>query len=464
MDRRRFWSIGTILVAALIVVLSAIGDAGGYVHMESTAFLRVYNDTSRPVWKIVCDPLVTDWNAYQARELSYLVDCLDARLIYACARHGMVHFYSLSAMAILLLCVSIQQYFLERDFPKLPPYLCSLFSLAFAAAPSCRGFVFFRSAKPLTALAATAVSFAAWRLFLRRERKSAGRMTWILLGSALFLAPLADRQGAFLTACFAGFCGVALTAAAFGAVRKRFDITDCAMRKLYAAGMLGGGAVLFGAVYNMRIAPALIRAFNGYDPSFEYQNIGGGGIFNFVDGGLFLLDNLGFFFLHAYNAVAFTGGLLFLIVWIWFWAVRVRKEPRQAPAALLSAGCVAAMLLCANLMSFRHPLMLRNDVLHGAYFMPMLAVLVFLAALAAECAKSKRFDRVLAGVLILSLATAALEPYIPHAPFEDHQKLFKDTSPLVRKAMKDSSLDPNRLPIPYSSLKLVEHFRSTQKR
>ena len=464
MRRRRIWMLGTILVAALMIAGFAFGQNGGYVHMESTAFLRVYNDRSRPVWEIIYDPLVTDWNAYQARELSYLVDWADARFIYACASRGMAHFYSLSAMVILLLCVVMQQYFLERDFPALPPYLCSLLSLAFVASPSCREFVFFRSAKPLTGLAATAICFASWRIFLRRDRESAGRKVWLMLGAALFLAPLADRQGAFLTACFAGICGALLVGSAFQPVREYFKIGDEAMKKLYIAALLGGGAVLFGAIYDMHIAPALIRAFNGYDPSFEYQNIGGGGLFNFTGGGLFLLDNLGFFFLRTYNTTAFTAGILLVIAWTWFYIFRIRRDPRQTPAALLTAGCLAAMLACADLMSFRHPLMLRNDVLHGAYFMPMLAVLVFLAALTAECAKSRTANRIIAGMFALSLAATALEPHIPHQPFEDHQQMFKDTSPLVRKAMNEPDLDANTALLPYSSLKLVEHFRATMPR
>ena len=461
MTKRRIWTLAAILIAAATIAVFAINAGGGYVHMESTAFLQVYNDRSRPMWEIIYDPLLTDWNAYQARELSYLVDCLDARFIYLCAGWKMTHFYSLSAMVILLLCVMIQQYFLERDFPEVPPYLATLLSLAFVASPSCREFVFFRSAKPLTALAATVICFAAWRIFRRRDREKAGRKTWILLGAALFLAPLADRQGAFLSACFAGMCGVTLVAAAFQPVRKYLNISDRAMRKLHTAAMLGGGAVLFGAVYNMYLAPALIKAFNGYEPSFEYQNIGGGGLFNFTDGGLFLLDNLGFFFIRAYNAPAFTGGILVLLAWTCFWIGRLRKNPRQAPAALLTAGCVAAMLVCANLMSFRHHMMLRNDVLHGAYFMPMLAILVFLAALAAECAKSARAAKILAGALALSLVATVLEPYIPHKPFEDHQIVFKQTTPLVKQAMNDPGIDADTLLLPYSSLKLVEHFRET---
>ena len=461
MKLRRKWTLGTILVAALMIAVFAVRAGGSYVHMESTAFLQVYNDRSRPVWKIVYDPLVTDWNAYQARELSYLVDWIDARFIYLCASWKMAHFYSLSAMVILLLCVILQQYFLEHDFPDLPPYLCSLFSLAFVAAPACREFVFFRSAKPLTALAATAICFASWRIFKRRDLEAAGKKTWILLGAALFLAPLADRQGAFLTACFGCICGAVLAVAAIPQVRGYFGIGGNAMRKLHTAALLAGGAVLFGAVYDLYLAPALIRAFNGYDPSFEYQNIGGGGLLNVTNGGLFLLDNLGFFFIRTYDKAAFVGGIIVLLAWGGFWIYRVRRQPRQTPAALLTLGCVAAMWVCANLMSFRHPLMLRNDVLHGAYFMPMLAILVFLAALTAECAKTRTANKVIAGLFALSIVATAAEPYIPHRPFEDHQIVFKETSPLVRKAMNDPSVDANTLLLPFSSLKLIEHFRET---
>ena len=464
MTTRRLWTVGTIFVAAVMIAIFAIGECGSFVHAESTGFLRVYNDYTRSVWHIIFDPLLTDWNSYQARELSYLVDCLDARFIYLCARLGMTHFYSLSAMVMLLVCVWLQQYFLERDFRTLPPWLCSLFSLAFVASPACRNFVFFRSAKPLTAVAATILCFAAWHLFLRRDLRERNTGTWTLLAAALFLAPLADRQGAFLSSCFAGMCGVTLAAAAFAPVREFFRISDEAMRKLRIAGVLGGAATIFAALYNMYFAPALIHALNGYYPSFEFQNIGGGGAFNFSGGGLFLLANLGFFFERIYGLAAFCSGLLFVLLWAIFWIDRVRKEPRRLPGALLTFGCLAAMLLCANLMTYRHHLMLRDDVIHGAYFQPMAAVLVFLAALAAVCAGSRLLNRVLAAMLILSLAAAALEPWLSHPATEDHLKLFKETSPLVRKAMNDPGFNADAALLPYSSLKLVKHFRANAAR
>ena len=45
-----------------------------------------------------------------------------------------------------------------------------------------------------------------------------------------------------------------------------------------------------------------------------------------------------------------------------------------------------------------------------------------------------------------------------------YQIIFKETSPLVRKAMNDPDADANTLLLPFSSLKLVEHFRETMKR
>ena len=138
-------------------------------------------------------------------------------------------------------------------------------------------------------------------------------------------------------------CGCALVAADFGPVRKFLRVSEEALKKLQLAGILGGAAMLFAALYNLYIAPAIIRALNGYDPSFEFQNIGGTGVFNFQNGGLFLLDNLGFFFVRIYGTVAFCGGLLLLILWGVFWFKRVKREPRQLPAALLTAGCDIAI-------------------------------------------------------------------------------------------------------------------------
>ena len=461
MKRCNRWSLGAFAGAVIVLTIRVLSEFGGFTHPESNAFLRVYNDYSRPVCRIIYDPLVTDWGAYQARELSYLVDCLDARFIYTCAARGATHFYSLSAFVILLLCVGIQQYFLARDFRRMPPYLAALLSVAFIAAPCCDVLIFFRSAKPLVTLAATAVSFGAWRLFLRRDRHSGTVGAWLLFAGGLLVAPFADRQGAFMTAVIAGMCGVALTAASFAGVRSRFGITREALEKLRLAALLGGVGVLSSAVYNLWIAPALIRHFNGYDPSFEFQNIGTAGAYNFVGGSMFMLDNLGFFALRIYGMTAILFGIALVLLWGTFWLRTVRRKFAALPAALLCLAAVAAMLLCANLMTFRHQLMLRDDVIHSGYFMPMLAVLIFLVALTLETAENGRAATRVVGILTaLSLVAGAVMPRFSHPTVRDHLIFYRESAPAVIRAMNDDSFDVDRALLPYSSYKLVQHFRA----
>ena len=89
MKKRELWSVGAFAGAVIVLAIRVLSEFGGFTHPESNVFLRVYNDCSRPVYKIVFDPRLTGWGAYQARELSYLVDCFDARFIYACAARGL---------------------------------------------------------------------------------------------------------------------------------------------------------------------------------------------------------------------------------------------------------------------------------------------------------------------------------------------------------------------------------------
>lgn len=465
MKHQNLWSAAAFAGALFVLAVRMLAECGGYTHPESNAFLRVYNDRSRPVYEIVYDPLVTDWNAYQARELSYLVDCLDARFIYMCAARGMTHFYSLSTVLILLLCVVLQQYFLARDFRKVPPYLAALFSVAFVAAPCCGAPVFFRSAKPLVTLAATAVCFGAWRLFLHREQSSGTSGAWALFLGGVLAAPFADRQGAFLTSVVAGLCAAALTASAFDAVRARFGIGAEAVKKLRRAAFASGGGVLLSALYNLWIAPALIWRFNGYLPSFEFQNIGASGVWNLLSGSLYLFDNLGFFVLRVYGMTAILSGLALALGWGAFWFRAVRREFRMLPAALLTLAAAAAMLLCAALMTFRHHLMLRDDVIHTGYFMPMLAVVLFLAALTVEsAANGKAAARIVGMLLGVSLAAGAVMPRFSHPSVRDHLIFYRQSAPAVIRAMNDDGFDLDGALLPYSSYKLVQHFRAYKTR
>ena len=283
----------------------------------------------------------------------------------------------------------------------------------------------------------------------------------MLFASGLLVGPFADRQGAFLTAVVAGSCAVALAAAAFPAVRSRFGVGPEAVKKLRIAAFVGGVGVVLSALYNMRIAPALIRHLNGYDPSFEFQNIGGSGAWNFVNGSMYMLDNLGFSVLRVYGMTAILAGIGIVLVWGTFWFKNVRRNFATLPAALLWLAAAGAMLLCANLMTFRHHLMLRDDVIHSGYFMPMLAVLIFLVAVTLETAENGKIATRVVGILTaLSLVAGAVMPRFSHPSVRDHLIFYREAAPAVIRAMNDDTFDIDRALVPYSSYKLVQHFRA----
>jgi hypothetical protein len=64
---------------------------GGLLETEATQFIPHYLD-ARPLLQKVFDPRTNDFGAYQARELSYLLDWVNAHVFDALLSHGAVVF------------------------------------------------------------------------------------------------------------------------------------------------------------------------------------------------------------------------------------------------------------------------------------------------------------------------------------------------------------------------------------
>ena len=95
-------SLATTFLAAIVLIPLLISVDGGFSHPESNAFLQIYTDNTRPLLNILFDPQLTDWNHYQARELSYFFDWIDANFILFCCSIGKAHFYSIVTILLLL--------------------------------------------------------------------------------------------------------------------------------------------------------------------------------------------------------------------------------------------------------------------------------------------------------------------------------------------------------------------------
>ena len=135
-----------LLICALPIVLRVWCGDSPSTHPEGNCFLIHYNSGVNPV-KLIFDPLRTDWASFQARELSYLVDYLDAKFIVFSIRQHHAHFYSLSALLLLLASAGLMHHKLKRLYPQSSVLLRLLMPLMYVCC-----FInftgFFRSSKP----------------------------------------------------------------------------------------------------------------------------------------------------------------------------------------------------------------------------------------------------------------------------------------------------------------------------
>jgi hypothetical protein len=228
---------------------------GGVVETEATQFIPHYLD-GRSLPEKVFDPRANDFGAYQARELSYLLDSLDARVFDALLARGAVVFVPLSAVLSSALAAVVFQAGRRRVMPRADPIAAALVLLLYVS-----GFTFlvtvglyYRSGKTWAVPVLLALLFTL--LHAVRE-EPAGRRAFPVVLILSLVASLLDRQGFF-------FVLVALLVTAAWGIRRR------AARPAAAALAVAAAAA---EAYNRWVAPAIIHRVNGYRPRFKYQDI-----------------------------------------------------------------------------------------------------------------------------------------------------------------------------------------------
>jgi hypothetical protein len=317
-----------------IVVAPGIYWNGGVLDAEARYFILSYTK-GRGLLESIFDPRRTDWGLYQARELSYLFDYVDANVWRALQRLGLVVFVPLSGLlGSGLLAFQV----LRRGRELLPgaaPYLMALLLVLFSnVVVFFSNAVYYRSAKIL--LAAALVTFALELACVLRDAPAAryGR----LMAAGLVMS-LLDRQGFFFLLC-------ALCIALPPWLRDR-----ARLNRLLACIV---ATVLLATLYNLILGPVLIRTISGYWPSFEYQRIPLWTVLTAPEihwrAAQILAEQARLFFGH--------GAWLVSVLLLSAGAVtRIRRRRSRSDAvALLSLGLVVALLhLLIALMVFRHP-------------------------------------------------------------------------------------------------------------
>ena len=226
---------------------------GGLLELEVLHFIDRYLD-DRSVLHKIFDPYTNDFRTYQARELSYFIDYLDAQVFRQLMHWDLAIFIPLSAVVASALTVAIFLYAVRR-YRGLTPLTASLLLLVYLSnyIHLVTMGMFYRSTKPLLAPVLMGTAFYLASVFEGRARRWAPFVVFGLFS----LMSLLDRQGFFYALVGAGLV------LAYAAIRKRgWDLVAGA-----------AAAVLAMTAYDVWIGPWIIERVSGYVPSLAYQEV-----------------------------------------------------------------------------------------------------------------------------------------------------------------------------------------------
>ena len=344
------WSSAVWLAPILLAVHAAGFWGRGLVDKEGLAFVLNYL-ADRPLTAIIFDPSLNDWGAYQARELSYLVDYFDAQALASLYSWGILLFVPVSGVlglaAIVVVYVSGARRLLRLD-QITTAFLLSWFLSTIVVQSSTA--IFYRSAKIL--LTVLLLLFLLEILSLLRSHREQGPPVWaftklFLLGLGMSLA---DRQGFFFLLLFLSMFVL------------WFVVSPPSSRPARRTSIAIGGvllaAIISESLYNQVVAPRLIFSLNGYHPDFSFQRLELQGLWEpslWRQAGRMIRRQAGFLL----GGLPFWGGAGLAIGFYWHAATQEGRgawRPRQLVRdTVLVVAVVGGLLLMTALMILRHP-------------------------------------------------------------------------------------------------------------
>jgi hypothetical protein len=402
---------------------------GGLLETEATQFIPHYLD-GRPLLQKVFDPRTNDFGAYQARELSYLLDWLDARVFAALLSRGAVVFVPLSAVLSSMLAVVVFGVGVRRVLSRADPIAAALVLLLYLS-----GFTFlvtvglyYRSGKAWAVPVLLALMFVL--VHGGRDAAVARRAFPVVLGLAL-VASLLDRQGFF-------FVLVALLVMGLWSLRQP-AARPAAVALALAAALAEG--------YNRWLAPAIVQRVNGYAPRFKYQDISPWAP---VRKPVRLREAIE---VMADSASLVLGSLpvwycaLLVVAGFGWWLARQRPRARAAvlPAVTVAVVALAQVYMFALMIARHRPVYEFHD--HRVWYYPLLfqVLIVFGLVLAVEQVTPQLSAAglwTLRGALLALVVSnvwhwprqrAGMEPWFPHV---------YEQSELLKRSLREGRPQP----------------------
>ncbi len=254
----RFY-LPALLVSIVFTVASIIVMKGAFIHPE--LYERIpHLISSKPLIARIFDSRVMDYDMYQARELSYLGDQIDAAVIFEMIQRGMPNMISTMHYLLGTMAVVMLYGFYRKDLGLGKAISLLLVALAWSAPCMLFGGNYFRTAKIGATVSMVAVCIVTYRLLARMRSGEGGkaREQWVLGGLALLMT-LWDRQGFYMALCLVALLVI------MGGITREKRIISLLVPVLAAIGT--------STLYNLFVAPSITYALNGYWPDFSYQQL-----------------------------------------------------------------------------------------------------------------------------------------------------------------------------------------------
>ena len=444
------------LLSSLPLLCRMIFFQAPSTHPEANCFIMHYN-SGEMLLKLIFDPLRTDWASFQARELSYIVDYFDARFIYFCIKSHHAHFYSLSAIILLIASAALIHRKLKNLYPQAHPGLLILPPLMYVCS-FMNDTGFFRSSKPVTSFLLIWIFFTFAGILKTPEKFQSLRS--LLSGIiALLLIPGFDRMGFFIAAVCAAAGAVLMLIFSCDISPGKTDDRELFKKPLAIFSFAALASVIISLVYNFVIAPVIIESLNGYYPSFKYQTFQTAPG-NFIDGLIFILKNYGGFFLPERDnaaiacGVLITGLLTYASITIW------KKERKKWLIPLAWAGIFTASIICTGMMIARHPMIPALPV--GAYFQVFGTALCGIYAVIILEYSEIKLRQFMAILAIAACLTPFAKAMFPGLQEPAHMQLHRETTGYTIELLNDPELQQTKI-LPTSSIELIKFFRSREK-
>ena len=371
------------------------------------------------------DPVSTDWDAYQARELGYGFEYVDAQALLL---FNKVPFFSYGFRSVMQITFTILTafvlYFIARELlPAFRRTSCMVLAMLFPVSTQMLVMhgLYFRCGKTVTAFW-TALWILCLIHWLKQPAKPWHAASYILLGLGAFLSYITDKQGVMTGLWLIGLSGIM-------AVIRRHRNQTYRHFLFFAASF--AGAFCFYLYWDYRLCPYIIQAVNGYHPDRSWSSLS----FFLSQGAAAYIGGLW----HGVKLTALQIQLAFGNVWdgnLLSWGLALAAYILVALAAIqktpgapgntiddsrrglsdrtaLATVLVTALLTCVfmiMLLYMRHNPLAWEDLWKGGYYYQSATLILILALLIvfsflSRRNRSSRFETyIVCGVFLMCIA------------------------------------------------------------